>query len=398
MEKLTIKDLDIAGKRVLVRVDFNVPISPSGDVVDTTRIVSSLSTIEYILQHNGIVILMSHLGRPKDTPDKNFSLKPVAKVLESLIKRPVKMAPDCIGSEVEDLVRNLKQGDILLLENLRFHRAETHPEEDPSFAKKLASLGDLYVNDAFGAAHRKHSSTYNIAQYFPNKAASGFLLEKEIFFLSQMLTKPNRPFYAIVGGAKISTKIGVMKALLKKVDCLLIGGGMSYTFLKAKGINIGNSLLEESLVKDAKDLLESYPEKILLPSDVVVAKSCKEGAETLIIDISKDGIPPGYEGLDIGPKTIKEFKNKLDLAKTILWNGPLGVYEIKDFAQGTYSIAKHLAVTDAITIVGGGDVIAAVNQAGVSKKISHISTGGGATLEYIEFGSLPGVDALSDKM
>ncbi len=397
MTKLRIEDLSIEGKKVLMRVDFNVPLDGDLEVEDTTRIVAALPSIEHVLKSGGTLILMSHLGRPNNAPRPDLSLKPIVPVLEALIDHPVKMAPDCIGDEVQELVKNLSSGDVLLLENLRFHRAETHPEEDPDFAKELASFADLYVNDAFGTAHRKHSSTYTIAQYFPHSAAAGFLLEKEIHFLGETLTNPSRPFYAVLGGAKISTKIGVVKNLLEKTDRLLIGGGMAYTFLKARGIEVGDSLIEEDLVPLAKELLDAAKDKIVLPLDALAATECSEEAPSKLIVFEEGGIPNGYQGLDIGPKTIEHFSQLFGEAKTLLWNGPVGVYEFDRFARGTQTLATRLADLNVVSIVGGGDLIAALNQAGVAEQITHVSTGGGATLEYLEYGTLPCIEALSEK-
>ncbi|MCH9627575.1 MAG: Bifunctional PGK/TIM [Chlamydiales bacterium] len=395
MEKLFIDNVDLTGKKVLMRVDFNVPLDSEGNVADATRIEAALPSIQYVLDQGGALILMSHLGRPQNAPDPALSLAPIAKVLAALLNRPVEMAPNCIGEKVQERVQSLSPGDILLLENLRFHRAETHPEEDPTFAKELASYGDIYVNDAFGTAHRKHSSTYTIAQYFPSRAAAGFLLKKEIHFLGDMLTHPSRPFYALLGGAKISTKIGIIKNLLQKADRLLIGGGMSYTFLKAQGHVIGNSLVEEELIPLAKELLETAGEKIVLPRDILVAKECSEEAPAKLIDLHQEEIPDGYEGLDMGPQTIELFSELLGEAKTLLWNGPVGVYELKRFAKGTITLARRIGELNAISLVGGGDLIAALNQAEVSDQITHVSTGGGAALEYLEYGTLPGIEALS---
>lgn len=394
MTKLFIEDLPLAGKKVLMRVDFNVPLDKERHVVDPTRIEAALPSIRYVLDNGGALILMSHLGRPDNTYCPELSLAPIAKTLAALLSTPVKMAPDCIGDKVSEMVQGLKMGEVLLLENLRFHRAEEHPEEDPSFAQKLASYADFYVNDAFGTAHRKHSSTFTVASFFPGKAAAGYLLEKEIQFLGQILTNPHHPFLALIGGAKISTKIGVINALLKKVDRLLIGGGMAYTFLKARGFDIGHSLLEENFIPLARTLLKEHGDKIVLPVDCLAAEECSENVRAQIVNFS-EGFPEGYQGLDIGPATLENFKSILKEGKTILWNGPFGVYELDQFAGGTQSLARYIAQLPAIKIVGGGDLIAAVRQAGVSDKMTHISTGGGATLEYIEFGTLPGVDALS---
>lgn len=399
MAKLGLQDLDLKGKKVLVRVDFNVPLNKEGTVADDTRIKESLPSIQYILKAGGSVILMSHLGRPKGTPDKQFSLAPCAKVLSSLLGKPVLMAGDCIGPQIETMARNLKPGEVLLLENLRFHAAEEKPSLDPSFAKKLASLGDVYVNDAFGTAHRNHSSTVAIAQYFPGKSAAGLLMQKEIAALSTLLN-PKRPFYAIIGGAKISTKMGVLKSLVGKADSIFIGGGMAFTFLLAQGIKIGNSIHEDDQVSAAKEFLEECQKKNILcrlAKDLVIADKFEEGAQSKIVGADQ-GIPEGWQGMDIGPKTIEEWEQNLKKAKTIFWNGPLGVFEFPRFARGTEQIAKTLAsLKGATTIVGGGDSVAAINRLRLAEAFTHVSTGGGASLEFIEFGSLPGIDALSEK-
>lgn len=397
MDKLTLSDMPLQGKKVLMRVDFNVPLKEDGSISDDTRIVQSLKSIKYILEQNGSLILMSHLGRPKaKTP--SLSLEPCAKRLSELLKIPVILAPDCIGPSVEKLAKNLKPGQVILLENLRFYAAEENPESDPSFAKKLASLGDIYVDDAFGTAHRKHSSTYTIAKYFPQKALAGFLLEKEISFLGSHLSKPKKPFYAIIGGAKISSKIGVIKKLIDKVDELFIGGGMAYTFFKADGINMGKSIVEDEEIPTVKEIRKKCAEKkvtLNLPLDLVIASDFKNDAETKTIPI--ENIPPSYQGMDIGPKTIELWSKKLKKAATIFWNGPLGVFEMPNFAKGTSMIAKALSETKAITIVGGGDSVAAINELHLQNKFTHLSTGGGASLEYIEYGTLPGIEVLSDK-
>ncbi len=399
-QKLSLKDLPLEGKKVLMRVDFNVPLDGNKKVTDDTRIRFSLPSIRYVLDHGGKLILMSHLGRPKGKMDPAFSLKPCGARLSELLKIPVEVAPDCVGPEVEQRVAKLQQGQVLLLENLRFHPGEEKPEQDPDFVKKLARLGDFYVNDAFGTAHRAHASTAVIAHYFPDRAAAGFLLEKEIQFLGSKLLQPARPFYAIIGGAKISTKVGVLHSLLQKVDALLIGGGMSYTFFKAQGIPIGNSIHEDDLLEQAKEIIETCRKKgiqLILPVDNVAAEKPVNGSQTKILDTSQ-GIPDNFQGVDIGPKTIQMFEQQLIHAKTIFWNGPLGIFEQTDFAKGTMEVAKAVAnLKNVTTIVGGGDSIAAIEAAGVADKISHISTGGGASLEYIEFGTLPGIEALSMK-
>lgn len=399
-EKLSIEELSLQGKKVLMRVDFNVPLDKSGQITDDSRIVASLPSIKYVLAHGGALILMSHLGRPKQKSPE-LSLAPCAKRLSQLLKIPVLLAPDCIGGETEKMARDLKPGQVLLLENLRFHPAEEKPESDPSFAKKLASLGDVYVNDAFGTAHRAHSSTVSIAQYFPDHSAAGFLLQKEIQFLGKTLTTPQKPFVAIIGGAKISSKVGALKSLVKKVDSLLIGGGMAFTFLKAQGIAIGNSIFEKDYLDTCQELISlcnSQNVSLQLPQDLVIANRLSEDASSKTINLQREEIPPGYQGVDIGPQTIESFKAVCRDAKTIFWNGPLGVFEIPQFAKGTYSIAKALSEQkNATTIIGGGDSVAAIEQMGMSDQFSHLSTGGGASLEYIEFGTLPGIEALTNK-
>lgn len=392
--KLSLKDLDLTGKKVLMRVDFNTPLDHNNHITDDTRIKASLPSIQYVLDHGGSVILMSHLGRPKGKASPEFSLQPCAKRLSELLHKDVALAPDCIGKETESLAQNLKPGQVLLLENLRFHPEEEKPTD--TFTKQLARLGDLYVNDAFGTAHRAHASTVQITKYFPGKSAAGFLLEKEINFLGKALLKPKRPFYAIIGGAKISSKIGILNALLDKVDGLLIGGGMAYTFFKAQGIAIGDSIHEDDLMDEARNILAKAKKlgiKLLLPLDNVVADKLDTNAATQIVS---NGIPDGMQGVDIGPKTIEKYISTIQDASTIFWNGPMGVFEIEKFAAGTNSIAHALANLDALTVVGGGESVAALEAAGVTNSISHVSTGGGAALEYIEFGKLPGIEALSD--
>lgn len=398
-QKLSIKDLDLRGKKALVRVDFNVPMDKKLAITDDSRIRASLPTIRYIIDHGGAVILMSHLGRPKDQVVPEFSLAPCAEHLSKLLKQPVTMAADCIGKAIADQISQLKPGEVLLLENLRFHRGEEHPEEDPAFVKELASLGDVYVNDAFGSAHRAHASTAAIAHYFPGRAAAGLLMQKEIDYLGNAVLNPKRPFCAILGGAKISTKFGVIKALMEKADVLLIGGAMTYTFLKAKGIGIGSSLYEEDFVPAAKEILEKAKHascRLFLPDDCVVAKEIKPGAASKVVKC-QDGFPDGYEGVDIGPETVRKYGDALKQAATVFWNGPLGVFECPPFDQGTVSIARALAECSAVKVIGGGDSLAAVESAGLADQMDHLSTGGGATLEYIEFGNLPGIEALSER-
>lgn len=395
-QRLSLEDLPINGKKVLMRVDFNVPQNSNGEITDDTRIKAALPSINYVLDHGGSLILMSHLGRPKSKPSPEFSLAPIAKRLSELLKREVIMAPDCMGEKAEKLVKNLKPGQVLLLENLRFYPFEEKPEQDPNFAKTLASYGDLYVNDAFGTAHRAHSSTATVAKYFTGKAAAGFLMQKEIDFLGDALLNPKHPFIALIGGAKISSKLGVIQSLIKKVDALLIGGGMAYTFLKAQGKKIGNSIHEDASLDDARNILKECQNagvKLLLPVDFVIAQKIENNVQTQIVTADQ-GIPDGYEGADIGPKTVELFNNELKKAQTILWNGPLGVFEIPTFAKGTNAIAKFLSGLKSVRIVGGGDSVSAIQNAGLGEKFTHLSTGGGASLEYIEFGTLPGIEAL----
>jgi phosphoglycerate kinase len=400
VEKLRITDLEIENKRVLMRVDFNVPLTDQGRVGDPSRIMAVLPTIEYVLSKKGRLILMSHLGRPKGEKRSDLSLKPIAKFLSGVLNTPVKFCSDCHGEEALEMTENLQPREIMLLENLRFHRAEVHPDEDPTFAKKLSKLGDVYVNEAFGCAHRKHISTYSIAQYFPGKAALGFLMEKEVNFLTGLLEKPEHPFFAFVGGAKISSKIGVLRALLKHVDALVIGGAMAYTFFKAKGFAIGNSLVEDDYIETAQDLLyiakqEGIP--VHLPMDLKITQEVSSSSPYEVIEVNR-GIPDGFEGVDIGPQTISFYTKLIQTAKTVLWNGPFGIFEIPPFSEGTMALAHALAKSHALSVVGGGDSLAAIHQAGVDKQITHLSTGGGATLEFIENGSLPGVDILSDRV
>ena len=390
----TIKDADLANKRVLVRVDFNVPVKDS-TVTDDTRIRAALPTLKYILEQPGTsLVLMTHLGRPKGERKMEFTLKPVADRLQELIGRTVKFANDCVGSDVEQQAKNLQAGEILLLENVRFHKEETDNEAD--FAKQLASLGDVYVNDAFGTAHRAHASTEGVAHHL--NAYAGYLIEKEINFFEPVLKNPQQPFVAVIGGAKVSSKISVLESLLPNCKTLIIGGGMSYTFLKAQGHGIGDSLLEEEYLDTARELLqkaESQGVRILLPSDHMVASEFSENAKPEAVDAVD--IPDGKVGMDIGNKTLEQIREVLGTAKTILWNGPLGVFEFENFAAGTKQVGHMIAEADATTIVGGGDSIAAVNKFGLADKIDHVSTGGGASLEFLEGRTLPGIAALGQQ-
>jgi phosphoglycerate kinase len=392
---MTVRDTNLQGKRVLVRVDFNVPIE-GGHITDDTRIRAAVPTIQYILQQQPkAVILMSHLGRPKGGPDPKFSLASVAPALAALLGTDVRFAEDCVGPVAENAVAKLPDGGILLLENTRFHPGEE--KNDLELAKQMAKLGDVYVNDAFGSAHRAHASTEGVARYSP--AVSGLLMEKEIDYLSTALESPKRPFIAILGGAKVSDKIAVIEALLDKADRLLIGGGMANTFFKAKGIAIGNSLVEDDALDTARQLIELGGDKLVLPVDVVIGDSFSNDAGRQTIPVEQ-GVPDGWAIYDIGPVTLEGFKQQMKGAKTIVWNGPMGVFEMPNFANGTYAVAQLLAEqtrSGAVTIIGGGDSAAAVEQAGVANKITHISTGGGASLEMLEGKALPGVVALKDK-
>lgn len=395
MNKKTVKDIDVNGKKVLVRCDFNVPIdSETGKITDNRRIRAALPTIQYLLDHNAKVILCSHLGRPKGEFNLKYSLKPVAEELSKLLNKDVKLAKDVIGESAKELTSNMKEGDIVLLENVRFHKEEE--QNDPEYSKALASMAEIYVNDAFGTAHRAHSSTTGVADYLP--AVSGFLIEKELEFLGGALENPKHPFVAILGGAKVSDKIGVIENLLDKVDTLIIGGGMAYTFYKAQGHHIGTSICEEDKLDLAKSILEKAQEKgvkLLLPVDNHVSSEYSNNGEDKVVDSTE--IPDGFMGLDIGPKTIEKFEEAVKDAKTVVWNGPLGVCEFDKFATGTKAVATMLSKLDAITIIGGGDSAAAIEKLGLADKMTHISTGGGASLEFLEGKTLPGIACLQDK-
>ena len=390
MNKKTVENIEVQGKRVLVRCDFNVPQNEEGIITDNRRIVSALPTIKYLMENGAKVILCSHLGRPKGEFKEKYSLKPVAEELTKLLGKEVKLAKDVIGEDAKRLANELQEGEAILLENVRFHKEEE--ANDVDFAKELASMAEIYVNDAFGTAHRAHASTEGVSHYLP--AVSGFLIKKELDFMGNALENPARPFVAILGGAKVSDKIGVIENLLEKVDTLIIGGAMAYTFLKAQGKSIGNSLCEDEKIDLAKSLIEKAQEKgvmLMLPVDNVVATGAEdEGIKTVT------EIEAGYAGFDIGEETIGQYTKELENAKTVIWNGPLGMFELDKFAKGTMSIANKLAEIDAITIIGGGDSAAAIEKAGLAEKMSHVSTGGGASLEFLEGKKLPGIECLLD--
>ncbi len=387
--KKNITDIDVKNKKVLVRVDFNVPIK-DGVVQDDTRIVAALPTIQYLLGHGAAVILFSHLGRPKDEPDPKYSLEPVANYLSKLVEAPVHFVEDCIGPKAEDAAKSLKKGEILILENTRFYKGES--KNDLDMARQFAALADIYVNDAFGSAHRAHASTEGVAHFLP--AVAGFLMEKEIKYLGQAIDNPARPFVAIMGGAKISDKIGVIDNLLQKADSVLIGGGMANTFFKAEGYELGDSLVESEALETAKELLAKGSDKLRLPVDVIIANAFDNDAEQKVMPVGS--VPEGWRILDIGPETVKNYSKVIANAGTVVWNGPMGVFEMENFAKGTFGIAKAVAQSKAISIVGGGDSVAAINQSGLADKITHISTGGGASLEMLEGKELPGLAALMD--
>lgn len=394
LNKKSIEDIELCGKKILVRLDFNVPMDGNGNITDDRRIRESLKTVTYLIQHNAKVILMSHLGRPKGKFDLKYSLAPVAKRLSELIGQEVIFAKDVIGEDAKSKAERLKEGQVMLLENVRFHGEEE--KNDPEFSKNLASLGEVYVNDAFGTAHRAHSSTAGIADYLPS--AVGFLIKKEIEIMGKAITNPERPFVAVLGGAKVSDKIGVIENLLDKVDVLLIGGGMAYTFFKAKGYEVGKSILEEEKVSIAKELLMKAQQKgvkLLLPVDTVAADEFKPDSH--YITVESDSIPADKMGLDIGEKTRDIFSQEIAMARTVVWNGPMGVFEMDSFAKGTLSLAKAMADSKGTTIVGGGDSAAAVEKLGYADKMTHISTGGGASLEFLEGKILPGIDVIDNK-
>ena len=395
MNKKTIKDIDLKNKKVLVRCDFNVPLDENKNITDNRRIVGALPTINYLLENNCKIILCSHLGRPKGEYNKDFSLKPVAEELTKLLGKEVKLASDVVGESAHNLINNIQNGEIVLLENVRFEPGEE--KNDVELSKKLASFAEIYVNDAFGTAHRAHSSTTGVASFLP--AVSGFLIEKELNFLGNALDEPKRPFVAILGGKKVSDKIGVIDSLLEKVDTLLIGGGMAYTFLKSQGYEIGSSVCEDDKLDLAQNLLKKAKEKnvkLLLPLDNVISTEYNNEENAKVLE--SNDIPADYMGLDIGPKTIDVFNKELKNAKTVVWNGPVGLFEYESFANGTKEIANTLAnLSDCITIIGGGDSAAAIEKLGLADRMTHISTGGGASLEFLEGKKLPGIEALLDK-
>ena len=394
MHKKTVSDIDVNGKKVLVRVDFNVPLDEHQNITDDTRINAALPTINYLLNHNAAVILMSHLGRPKGEVKSSFSLEPVSKRLEKITGKKVYFVHDCIGDEVKQAAKNLKHGEILLLENTRFHPEEK--KNNPEFAKELASLADVFVNDAFGTAHRAHASNVGVTEYLPSVV--GFLIEKEIEYLNKALHNPEKPYTAILGGVKVSDKIDLIEQLLEKADSILIGGAMMFTFLKALGHSVGKSLVEEDKIPTAWRIMEKAKDKginLLLPEDTVIAKEIKEGTESYTVPIN--AIPDDMIGLDIGIRTVRKYAEIIKPSKTVIWNGPMGMFEISSFSHGTKGIARAVAACSGITIIGGGDSAAAIEKFGFADKVSHISTGGGASLEYLSGKELPGIAVIPDK-
>ncbi len=392
MDFKSIDQLNIQGKKILLRVDFNVPLDEKGNITDDARIRAALPTIQHALAQNARILLASHLGRPKGKPEAQYSLAPVARKLGELLRKEVKLAPDCIGPEVEKMASAMKPGDVLLLENLRFHKEEE--KNDPNFAKSLASLAEIYVNDAFAVSHRAHASVEAVTKFFKEPAA-GFLMKEELHYLNRVMESPARPLVAVIGGAKVSGKLEVLKNLSLRVDKLIIGGGMAFTFLKSMGMNVGKSLVEDELLKTAQEVLEAANKKgvkVFLPVDCVVADKMDPSARTQIVPVEK--IPPDWMGLDIGPATISRFADALKDAKTILWNGPMGVFEMKPFSRGTMEMVQNIVKSGAVSIVGGGDTDTAVHKSGQAQKISYISTAGGAFLELLEGKTLPGVEAL----
>jgi phosphoglycerate kinase len=388
---MTVRDIDLEDKHVLMRVDFNVPMA-NGVVTDDKRIKAALPTIQYVIDQGASLVLMSHMGRPRGTGfEPEFSLKAASEALATLLRKPVQMAPDCVGPEVEAMARALEPGDVLMLENTRFHKGEE--KNDLDLARQMAGLGDVFVNDAFGSAHRAHASTEGVARFLP--AVSGFLMEKELEYLGRATDNPAHPYVAILGGAKVSDKIAVIENLLTRCDTLIIGGGMANTFLAAKGYNMQDSLVEVGSVATAKGIMKKAGDRLMLPVDAVAADKFDAAAASRVVDVDK--VPPGWRVLDIGPKSIAQFGEVLERARLVVWNGPMGVFEFPAFAEGTFALARLLAANGAITVIGGGDSASAVKKAGVAKKMTHVSTGGGASLEYLEGRVLPGVAALNDK-
>jgi phosphoglycerate kinase len=391
LNKMTVRDISLEGKHVLMRVDFNVPMA-NGAVTDDKRIKAALPTIQYVIDQGASLVLMSHLGRPKGTGfEPDFSLKAASEALAKLLGKPVQMAPDCVGPDVEAIAKAIKPGDVLMLENTRFHKGEE--KNDLDLARQMAALGDVYVNDAFGSAHRAHASTEGVARFLP--AVSGFLMEQELEYLGRATDNPAHPYVAILGGAKVSDKIAVIENLLTRCDTLIIGGGMANTFLAAKGYNMQDSLVEAGSVAKAKAIMAKAGDRLMLPVDAVAADKFDAAAASQVVDLDK--VPAGWRVLDIGPKSIAQFGEVLKRAKLVVWNGPMGVFEFPAFAEGTFAIARLLAITGATTVIGGGDSASAVKKAGVAKQMTHVSTGGGASLEYLEGRVLPGVAALNDK-
>lgn len=399
MAKLSLEDLDLKNKKVLMRVDFNVPLDKSGNITDDTRIKASLPSIEYLINHGAKIILISHLGSPKGKIDPYLSLKPIADRLQELLNRPVLFLNESIGEKVHKSIQQMKNGEVILLENLRFHPEEEKQDPSESFAKELATFADIYVNDAFGSCHRKHASIVTLPKFFKGCSVAGFLVQKELKFFDTLLKNPKRPFFAVIGGSKVSSKLGVLKALLKVVDKILIAGGMAYTFLKAEKYRVGQSIVEDDLLLEASSILQESKRlgvEIVLPLDHVVTNDLSGQGLIKTVE-TKEGIDDGFYGVDIGEKTISYFSKILQEAKTVFWNGPLGIFEIASFSRGTKEIAKVISSLKATTVVGGGDSIAALEQMKLTDKISHVSTGGGASLEFIELGSLPGIDVLTEK-
>ena len=391
MNKMTVRDISLEGKHVLMRVDFNVPMA-NGVVTDDKRIKAAMPTIQYVIDHGASLVLMSHLGRPKGTGfEPDFSLKAASEALATLLGKPVQMAPDCVGADVEAIAKALEPGDVLMLENTRFHKGEE--KNDLDLARQMAALGDVFVNDAFGSAHRAHASTEGVARFLP--AVSGFLMEQELEYLGRATDNPAHPYVAILGGAKVSDKIAVIENLLTRCDTLIIGGGMANTFLAAKGYNMQDSLVEAGSVATAKAIMAKAGDRLMLPVDAVAADKFDAAAASQVVDLDK--VPTGWRVLDIGPKSIAQFGEVLERAKLVVWNGPMGVFEFPAFAEGTFALARLLATTGATTVIGGGDSASAVKKAGVAKQMTHVSTGGGASLEYLEGRVLPGVAALNDK-